>query len=343
MYASSALHLRATADVGPPPSPATTMPHGGEVSSASYASHTPSDPTNGVIFVGICLAVGAVCRQLFHGTRVPYTVALLVFGVGLGSLVYTTKYEYGRIGDGVRLWADINPDLLLAGFLPVLLFESTFSMDAHQIKKCMTQMILLAGPGVLISTCIIGSAVKLFFPYGWSWKVSLLLGSLLSATDPVAVVALLKELGASKKLSMIVEGESMMNDGVSMVVFQLFYHMVLGQASGWTSILKFTTLASGGSVFIGVALGASVMLWLGLIFSDVVLDLALTVAISYISYFVAQQGADVSGILTVTTLGMFLTVTGRTAFKIGGRQGLHHFWYVASEISVAGMLILPYW
>jgi NhaP-type Na+/H+ or K+/H+ antiporter len=107
----------------------------------------------------------------------------------------------------------------------------------------MAQMVLLAGPGVLLSTFLLGSAVKvrasrnddtffffeggndilsqcfltgvpqLTFPYNWSWKISLLLGGLLSATDPVAVVALLKELGASKKLSTIIEGESLMNDG----------------------------------------------------------------------------------------------------------------------------------
>lgn len=104
------------------------------------------------------------------------------------------------------------------------------------LQKCMAQMLLLAGPGVLISTGLIGAAVKVYketlsflkwfrtcsnihmflqliFPYDWNWNTSLLLGAILSATDPVAVVALLKDLGASKKLSTIVEGESMMNDG----------------------------------------------------------------------------------------------------------------------------------
>jgi NhaP-type Na+/H+ or K+/H+ antiporter len=119
----------------------------------------------------------------------------------------------GKLGAGIRIWANINPDLLLAVFLPALLFESSFSMEIHQIKKCMAQMVLLAGPGVLISTFFLGSALKLTFPYNWNWKTSLLLGGLLSATDPVAVVALLKELGASKKLSTIIEGESLMNDG----------------------------------------------------------------------------------------------------------------------------------
>ena len=104
------------------------------------------------------------------------------------------------------------------------------------MQRCMVQMLILAGPGVLVSTFCLGSALKVFsilsfnhsicvhdnicnnilqftFPYDWSWKTSLLLGGLLSATDPVAVVALLKELGAGKKLSTIIEGESLMNDG----------------------------------------------------------------------------------------------------------------------------------
>ncbi|KAM0854260.1 hypothetical protein ACQ4PT_050537 [Festuca glaucescens] len=143
---------------------------------------TAGKPDDAVLFAGVSLKLGTVCRHLLCGTRVPYTIALLILGVALGSL-----------------GANINPDLLLAAFLPALLFESAFSMDAHQIKKCMVQMILLAGPGVLMSTFLLGTALKFTFPYDWNLEISLLLGGLLSATDPVAVVAHLKELGTSKK------------------------------------------------------------------------------------------------------------------------------------------------
>ncbi|KAK3003555.1 hypothetical protein RJ639_018934 [Escallonia herrerae] len=160
---------------------------------------------------------------------------------------YGTSHRLGKIGDGIRLWAKIDPDLLLTVFLPALLFESSFSMEVHQIKRCMVQMLILAGPGVLISTFCLGSALKLTFPYDWSWKTSLLLGGLLSATDPVAVVALLKELGASKKLSTIIEGESLMNDGTAIVVFQLFYRMVVGWSFNWGAVVKFLIQVSLGS------------------------------------------------------------------------------------------------
>ncbi|KAK9935635.1 hypothetical protein M0R45_022729 [Rubus argutus] len=212
-----------------------------------------SSPSDAVAFVGLCLVLGIACRHVLRGTRVPYTVALLVLGIAIGSIEFGTHNHLGKIGDGIRIWANIDPDLLLAVFLPALLFESSFSMEVHQIKRCMVQMIILAGPGVLISTFCLGSALKLTFPYGWSWKTSLLLGGLLSATDPVAVVALLKELGASKKLSTIIEGESLMNDGTAIVVYQLFYQMVLGKSYDWAAIIKFLSKVSLGAVGIGLA------------------------------------------------------------------------------------------
>ncbi|PKI46824.1 hypothetical protein CRG98_032762 [Punica granatum] len=253
------------------------------------ASSSSSDPTDAVIFVGICLVLGIACRQLLRGTRVPYTVALLILGIALGSIEYGTHHHLGKIGDGIRIWAGINPDLLLAVFLPALLFESSFAMEVHQIKRCIAQMILLAGPGVLISTFCLGTALKLTFPYKWNWKTSLLLGGLLSATDPVAVVALLKELGASKKLSTIIEGESLMNDGTAIVVFQLFAKMVLGESFNWEAILKFLAQVSLGAVGFGLAFGIASVLWLGFIFNDTVIEITLTLAVSYIAYFTVSS------------------------------------------------------
>ncbi|KAG6396801.1 hypothetical protein SASPL_142958 [Salvia splendens] len=86
------------------------------------------DSASEVLFVGISLVLGIACRQALGGTRVPYTVALLVLGIA--------RLRLGKIGDGIRLWANIHPELLLVVFLPALLFESSFSMEVHQIKVC---------------------------------------------------------------------------------------------------------------------------------------------------------------------------------------------------------------
>ncbi|XP_047250234.1 sodium/hydrogen exchanger 8 [Capsicum annuum] len=299
-----------------------------------------SDPTNAVIFVGISLLLGIACRHVLRGTRVPYSVALLVLGIGLGALEYGTHHGLGRIGDGIRIWANINPDLLLAVFLPALLFESAFSMEIHQIKRCAAQMILLAGPGVVISTFLLGASLKIAFPYNWSWSTSLLLGGLLSATDPVAVVALLKELGASKKLGTIIEGESLMNDGTAIVVYQLLLRMVTGWTFNWGAVIKFLVQVSLGAVGVGIAFGMASVLWLGFIFNDTVIEISLTLAVSYVSYFTAQQGVDISGVLTVMTLGMFYSAVAKTAFKGESQQSLHHFWEMVSYIANTLIFIL---
>ncbi|KAL8157683.1 sodium/hydrogen exchanger 8-like isoform X2 [Apium graveolens] len=293
-----------------------------------------------IIFVGICLLLGIASRQLLKGTRVPYTVALLILGIALGSIEYGTKHHLGKIGDGIRLWANIDPDLLLAVFLPGLLFESSFTMEVHQIKKCMVQMLLLAGPGVLISTFLLGAAIKLIFPYNWSWTTSLLLGGLLGATDPVAVVAHLKELGASKKLSTMIEGESVMNDGIAIVVFQLFFRMATGSSMNWVAVAKFLAQVSLGAVGIGIAFGLASVLWLKYVFNDTVIEITLTLAVSYIAYFTAQEWLDVSGILTVMTLGMFYAAVARTAFRGDGQQSLHHFWEMIAYIANTLIFIL---
>ncbi|XP_047330255.1 sodium/hydrogen exchanger 8 [Impatiens glandulifera] len=300
----------------------------------------PSSPTDAVIFFGVSLALGIASRHLLRGTKVPYTIALLIIGIGLGSLEYSTSHQLGKFGNGIRIWANINPDLLLAVFLPALLFESSFSMEIHQIKRCMAQMVLLAGPGVLISTFFLGAALKLTFPYDWTWKTALLLGSLLSATDPVAVVALLKELGASKKLSTIIEGESLMNDGTAIVVYQLFYRMIFGQRFNSGTVIKFLAEVSLGAVGIGLALGIVSVLWLGFIFNDTIIEISLTLMMSYIAYYTAQEGADVSGVLAVMTLGMFFAAFARTAFKSNGQQSLHHFWEMVSYIANTLIFIL---
>ncbi|KAI4357384.1 hypothetical protein L6164_001336 [Bauhinia variegata] len=318
-----------------------------EVSGSGSGSSAPSasseknwSPSDAVIFFGVSLALGIACRHVLRGTRVPYTVALLILGIALGSLEYGTHHQLGKFGAGIRLWSEIDPDLLLAVFLPALLFESSFSMEVHQIKRCIAQMILLAGPGVLISTFLLGSVLKLTFPYDWSWKTSLLLGGLLSATDPVAVVALLRELGASKKLSTIIEGESLMNDGTAIVVYTLFYRMVLGESFNWAAIIKFLAQVSLGAVGIGLAFGIASVLWLGFIFNDTVIEIALTLAISYIAYFIAQESADVSGVLTVMTLGMFYSAVAKTAFKGDGQESLHHFWEMIAYIANTLIFIL---
>ncbi|CAH1452863.1 unnamed protein product [Lactuca virosa] len=213
-------------------------------------------------------------------------------------------------------------------------------MDVHLIKKCMAQMVILAGPGVLMSTFLIGLALKLLFPYNWSWKISLLLGGLLSATDPVAVLATLKELGATKKLSTIIEGESIMNDGMGMVVYTLFFRMVTGSSFSWGSVIMFLATASLGAVGMGIAFGLVSYLWLGFVFKDPVIEITMTLSVSYLAYFMSQEVADISGVLTVMAFGMFFAAVARTAFDSETHEILRNLWEMVAYIANTLIFIL---
>ena len=136
----------------------------------------------------------------------------------------------GRIGKAIIAYSDFNPHLLLLIFLPALIFESAFNSDWHIFKVELGQILIMAGPMLIGSTFL--SALMMTYVFGYTgdftWEASLMYGSIISATDPVAVVALLKELGASKRLATMIEGESLLNDGTAMVIFLVLLDLVEG-------------------------------------------------------------------------------------------------------------------
>ncbi|CAN0256523.1 unnamed protein product, partial [Hapterophycus canaliculatus] len=126
----------------------------------------------------------------------PYTVILLLLGVIFGLVLHEEVFgDMGVVGESLTRWAGVDSQIILFVFLPILIFESAFETDVHIFRREFWQVVALAGPGVAVATIMTASIVKFVFPYGWDWNLSLMLGGILSATDPVAVVALLKELG----------------------------------------------------------------------------------------------------------------------------------------------------
>ena len=144
--------------------------------------------------------------------------------------------------------------------MPALIFESAFNTDWHTIKVQFWQVLVMAGPMVIVSTLM--SALTMTYILGYKgefdWYAALLFGSIISATDPVAVVALLKELGASKRLATIIEGESLLNDGTAMVIFTIILIFVEGHTiSPSEMFVKFVRLSIGGPA-LGVVFGMGV-------------------------------------------------------------------------------------
>ena len=150
-------------------------------------------------------------------------------------------------------------------------------------------------------------------------------GAIVSATDPVAVVALLKDLGASKKLGTLIEGESLLNDGTAIVLFMVFFLGITGEASDNSPIVEFFRVAFGG-LFIGGLFGFIVLRWIRNVFNDALVETSLVIAAAYLTFYVAEHTFHVSGVLGLVALGLIIGGVGRSRISPQVEHFMHEFW-----------------
>lgn len=235
---------------------------------------------------------------------------LLVVGLGLGYF----RHILGNVGEGADILSNLNPHMILFIFIPVLIFESGFNCDWYTFKKEIVNILLLAGPGVLWGAVLIAICFKSILGYDdISWYEAMTLGCVLSATDPVAVVALLKQLGASVRFNTLIEGESLLNDGTAMVFFMLFLDMVKGKASTTTDVIvSFVRIGLGGPL-LGIGVGMVAAHYLKKVVRDDVMTANITFLACYFCFWLAEYTfLKVSGILSLVVLGLFLSAVART-------------------------------
>ncbi len=281
-------------------------------------------------FVVLALALGAAIRHCLRKTRLPYTVALLLLGLLLGLLnrFHWLHENWPELGQSLQAASVIDPHLILFVFLPTLIFESAFSLDTHIFRRCLSQVFLLAVPGLLLSTVAVGWFAIYFFPWSWDWKTAIMFGAIISATDPVAVVAILRELGAGKQLATIIEGESLLNDGTAIVIFLVFFQaMASGQDIGSASNVmgEFARVSMLGPV-VGGLIAVGTILWIRHVFNDALVEITVTIVAAYLTYFLAENVLHVSGVLAVVALGLAMSGYGRTSVSPEVEGFLHRFW-----------------
>ena len=186
-----------------------------------------------ILFLSFSVLAACLCKVIFskilrNKIPVPFTVSVLLLGFIIGIIIIHIKSTSNDFLLGEAQLSEINPHLVYYIFLPLLIFDSAFNGHFHIVKQQLLSAIILAGPGVFIATAIIAICGIYIFPYNWSWVVGLLFGSILSATDPAAVVALLHDSGASKSLASLIDSESLLNDGSAFVIFLIFNNIIVG-------------------------------------------------------------------------------------------------------------------
>lgn len=311
-----------------------------------------------LFFVILALIIGAGTRHLLRGSPLPYTVVLMVFGLILGFLA---RLNAGMISAADALinhqdfwhsllstfltsirWAgNIEPHIIMFVFLPILIFEAAFSLDFHTFRKSVGNASLLAVPGIIVAVLLTAVLVEVLSKAGfgfneWGWLLALAFGAVVSATDPVAVVAILKELGASKKLATLIEGESLLNDGTAIVIFFILLGMLpFGlkmHTTDNTVLVEFLRVAIGG-ILLGTVLGGVIMLWVGKVFNDALIEITLILVAAYLTFFIAEHFFHVSGVLGLVALGLSMASAGRTKISADVQHFLHEFWELAAFIA----------
>ena len=279
-------------------------------------SNLVSQEIAAVVLLAIAAGVAVVAARL----RFPYTVALVLAGFGASAL-----------GDLVAV--DVSPDLILALLVPPLLFEATLHLPWARLRADLTPVLLFALAGTAIGTVVLGAVVNVGL--GLPWAAALAFGALISATDPVAVIAFFKALGAPKRLSVLVEGESLFNDAVAVVAFGLAITAASG-AEDFTvggAIVEFLVVSSGGLV-VGLTLGYLISAVFLARVDDPLIETSTTLAVAYGSYLLAEgfgrifgeSGFHLSGILAVVAAGLVVGNLGLQNTSPSTRLTLEHFW-----------------
>ena len=281
--------------------------------------HHESHEVYAVIFPWFIQAVGILVYFLLtrYVHAIPYTAVMFLTGIFMG-VGGELRNDSNILGQSIQLWTEIDNEVLFTVFLPGLLFKDALEINFHLLTACITQLLWLAFPLVLISTILTALVGFYIFPYGWSWYMSLTFGCILAATDPVAVSALLNEVGAPPRLKIHISGESLLNDGSAVVFFFVFGGLFLHEV-GIVALGEDSTIGEAFALFFRMALGGA---GIGLAFAialrfilykldrrqdkeEIVLQVTATVTIAYLSFFVSEVVAGCSGVIAVVTTGIF--------------------------------------
>ncbi|MFM8594839.1 MAG: cation:proton antiporter [Chloroflexota bacterium] len=256
---------------------------------------TTSSVEETVIQVAWLLVGAAIIGVASYKLGIPYAVALVLAGVAVGQLA-------------PEKLPGIDPEVVLFVFLPPLLFDAAFRIDARLLRKLLRPVLYLAVFGTLITAGIV--ALLLVVVLGMPVPIALLFGSIVASTDPVAVVAIVQKLGLPHRLAIVLEGESLVNDGIAVVLYTLFTALVVtGSLDGANPAMLFAQEVGGGLI-VGAVL-ALVAVSLTASISDHLVEMIITVALAYGSYLLANS-VHASGPLACVVAGIIHGSYGRT-------------------------------
>ncbi len=244
------------------------------------------------LFVAL-IAAAAMVALVVRRVAIPYSVALVVVGLVVALLVPARTI-------------DVTPELVLAVLLPGLVFEAAYKIELDDLRRSFGGIALLAAPGVVISAAVV--AVVLNVTVGLALDLGFVVGAMVAATDPAAVIATFRQLGSPRRLATLVEGESLFNDGTGLVVFAIAIRAVQSAVAVPEAIVILVATIVVSAV-VGVVAGWIASRIIATV-DDHLIELTISLVAAYGTYLIADALHE-SGIIATVVAGVVLGNYGR--------------------------------
>ncbi|CAF1576807.1 unnamed protein product [Adineta ricciae] len=257
-----------------------------------------------------CLSKIVFIKFLHHRINLSFYIVVLLLGFVIGTIATQIK---GRFSEddflrGELHLSKISPRLIYYIFLPIIIFDASFNAHFHVVKQQLITTILVAGPGVLISTAFISLFVVYLFPsdYQWSWITGLLFGSILSTTDPVTIITMLGDCGASHSLSSLIDSESLLNDGLVFMLFPVLTRIGLGTSHTVAQIVCDVLRYGVGGALFGLFCGFICVFVLNRINNELKIEITITFSVTYLVFYIADAELGVSAVVALMFMGLYM-------------------------------------
>lgn len=259
--------------------------------------------------LGVLLLVACLIAMITRRLGLPYIVGLVVAGFGIALLPNRPEFPLSR-------------DLIFNVLLPPLVFEAALLLNWRRFRDELPLTSTLALVGVAIAAVVV--ATGMHWIIGWSWIGASLFGVLIAATDPVSVIASFKEMCCIPRVSMVVESESLLNDGVAAVGFAVLSAIATGASPSLTSVVPSFLWTLGGGVLIGLAVSGAILMIVGRT-NDQLVEITLTTIAAYGSFLVAEH-FHASGIISALSAGLLVGSLGNELLSAGGWNRVQSAW-----------------
>lgn len=272
----------------------------------------------------LLLLIAAVVAMMTRRLRLPYSVGLVAAGMGLALLPGAPKIS-------------LTKDLIFGALLPPLIFEAAFHLRWNRLRRELAVILSLASAGVILSGAV--TAIGIHYLAHWQWLSAVVFGALIAATDPVSVLAAFRESRADGRLRLLIEAESLINDGTAAVAFAVAVTFAAGQEITPIAMTVNLFVTASGGLLCGTVVGGAAMFLVGRT-EDHLVELTFTTVAAYGSFLIAEQ-FHLSGVFATITAGLIMGNWGELGrLSEHGREAVQAFWEYAAFVANSLVFLL---